>query len=541
MSAPRAFTDDERLAGHLSPCGLGLAVDRRARREASAEGRPEPEPLFLRPEHLRRLDLAIRDGLGGRLDSTTTPGVRPLGAIVQMPPRHGKSMTTSRYTPAWFLGLHPRKRVILASYEAGIAAEFGRQARDLLEDVGEPMFGVRVRQDTRSVSNWQVSGGGGMQAAGIRGAITGKGADLLVIDDPVKNAEEALSPVLRERNWEWWQTTARTRLHPGAFVLVVLTRWHEDDLAGRLLKAAREDPDADQWHELVLPAIAEADDPLGREPGEALWAARYDAEYLERTRRSAGAYWFGALYQQRPAPGDGGIFDRRDVRRYEVVEWRPLDAAVEPGSASFAAGGRVPSVVRLRGEDGELSEPVGLDHQRVFQTVDLAAGEKQTSDFTVILTIAATVSGDLLVLDVERRRIAGPDQPELIAQVYGAWQPESIHVEQIGYQTALIQALTRTGLPVLALRPDKDKVSRAASAAARYRTHHVFHPTSAPWLQDFETELLAFPVGQHDDQVDALAYAAKVAMNLPGQVGGEVFIPRQSAAPIGAGVDPRRL
>lgn len=541
----RAFTREEQLIGQLTPCGLGLAVDLRAQREALDEERELPPPLFLRPAWLGHLDNLIREGVAGRLDSTTHPGTRPLGMIVQAPPRHGKSYTTSHYTPAWFLGMFPRRRVILASNEAGLARDFGRAARDILSDVGPGIFGVQVREDTRAGSDWRTTAGGGMITAGVGGSITGKGADLLIIDDPFKNAEQASSPVIREKVWDWWISTARTRLHPGAFVLVVLTRWHDDDLAGRLLKAAREDHEVDQWHELRLPAIAEANDPLGRPVGQALWPKRYSATDLEKTRKTSGPYWWGAMYQQRPSPDDGGIFSAKSIGRYRITEWKELpDRDGDEGwgqvaSESWAFTRRIPSTVRIELGDGKLGPDIGLDHQRVFQTVDLAASEKQTADFTVITTFAATVEGDLLVLDVERRRIPGPDQPDLVQACLDDWDPESVHVERIGYQTALLQTLSRRGLPVLPLDADKDKVTRAAYASARYKTGKVFHPTHAPWLDALEAEMLAFPVGEHDDQVDTLSYGARVQRNLPGPV--KKPKPKPAHRTITGGINPQSL
>lgn len=540
----RAFNREEQLIGQLSPCGLGLAVDLRAQREALDEDRELPPPLFLRPAWLGHLDNLIREGIAGRLDSTTHPGAKPLGMVVQAPPRHGKSFTTSIFTPAWFLGMFPRRRVILASNEAGLARDFGRGARDLLSDVGPGIFGVQVREDTRAGSDWRTTNGGGMITAGVGGSITGKGADLLIVDDPFKNAEQASSPVIRDKVGEWWISTARTRLHPGAFVLIVLTRWHDDDIAGRLLKAAREDPEVDQWHEVKLPALAKANDPLGRKPGEALWPARYSATDLNKTRKTSGPYWWGAMYQQEPSPDDGGIFKAKYIGRYRITEWKELPARDDEGwgqvaSESWAFTRRIPATVRIELDDGKLGPDIGLDHQRIFQTIDLAVSEKQTADFTIIITFASTIDGDLLVLDVERRRIPGPDQPDLVEACMDDWEPESVHVESIGYQTALLQTLVRRALPVLPLDADKDKVTRAAYASARYKSGKVFHPTHAPWLDELEAEMLAFPVGEHDDQVDTLAYGARVQRNLPGQPNKAKANPK--ARPIMRGTNPRTL
>lgn len=209
-----------------------------------------------------------------------------------MPPRHGKSEMASRYTPAWYLGRYPNRRVILASYEADYAASWGRKARDLLEEHGSSLFGVCVRQDSHAANRWDLADhNGGMTTAGVGGAITGRGADLLIIDDPVKSVEEAESETYRARTWDWWRGVALTRLEPGGSVILVMTRWHEDDLAGRILQE-----DSANWRVLSLPAIAsdDLDDPLDREPGEPLWPERYDADALARRRQEMGSRLFEA-------------------------------------------------------------------------------------------------------------------------------------------------------------------------------------------------------------------------------------------------------
>lgn len=283
----------------LSPASLALAVS----------------PGFQVPPHIELLDRAIVETVetGGRL-------------LVAMPPRHGKSEMASRYTPAWYLGRFPSRRVILASYEADYAASWGRKARDLLEEHGRGLFGVGVRQDSHAANRWDIAGHpGGMTTAGVGGAITGRGADLLIIDDPVKSVEEAESDTYRDRAWDWWRGVALTRLEPGGAVILVMTRWHEDDLAGRILQE-----DGANWRVLCLPALADDtdDDPLGREPGEPLWPERYDAEALARRRQEMGSRLYEAEYQQAPTPASGSIF-RREWFRY----WRPLgEGAYDLGS-----------------------------------------------------------------------------------------------------------------------------------------------------------------------------------------------------------------
>lgn len=226
--------------------------------------------------------------------------------IVSMPPRHGKSEFCSRYFPAWYVGTFPQNRVILTSYEATFAETWGRRVRDLVREHGMRSFGIEVRGDVAAAKNWELTTGGGMATAGVGGSITGKGANLLIVDDPVKNAEDAISPTIRAKVWEWWRSTAYTRLEPGASALIIMTRWHPEDLAGMLLSGA--DETGDEWHELRLPALAEENDPLGRLYGQALWPDRFDEKALAKIRASLGDYWWNALYQQTP-------------RNIEGVEW----------------------------------------------------------------------------------------------------------------------------------------------------------------------------------------------------------------------------
>ena len=182
------------------------------------------------------------------------------------------------FLPAWYLGVWPDRRVMLAAYEATFARSWGRKARQVFVEAACPVFGRGLSGDNSAADDWSTTAGGGMTTAGVGGPMTGRGANLLIIDDPVKNAEEALSQTTRNNHWDWWQSTASTRLEPGGVVIGIMTRWHEDDIFGRLLKGGG------QIRRLTLPALAEHGDPLGRQPGEALWPERYPAAKLEQMR-----------------------------------------------------------------------------------------------------------------------------------------------------------------------------------------------------------------------------------------------------------------
>lgn len=242
--------------------------------------------------HIDAIDRAIMDTIRRR----SAPIL-----VIEAPPRHGKSELVSRYLPAWFLGRFPDKRVLLAAYGAGFARQWGRKARELLEEHGPSLFGVAVRGDLRSASEWGLVGReGGMVTSGVGGPMTGRGADLLIIDDPIKNSQQSDSETIRDSLWDWWQSTASTRIEPGGCAILIATRWNVDDLSGRLIRDS-ESGNGQKVSRLRLPALAEEHDVLGRSFGAALWPERYSSEYLERQRQALNPAWWQALYQQRPA------------------------------------------------------------------------------------------------------------------------------------------------------------------------------------------------------------------------------------------------
>lgn len=416
--------------------------------------------------------------------------------IVSMPPRHGKSELVSKYFPVWFLGTFPDDRIILASYEADFAASWGAKARDLMESIGLELWGLRVRPDARAANHWNLVGHlGGMDTAGVGGPLTGKGAKVLLIDDPVKNDKEAMSATYREAAWNWATATAYTRLEPGGSVVLIMTRWHEDDLVGRFLRQWR-DEGGEPWEVLELPALAGEDDPLGRQPGEPLWPERFDRAALEKIRTTLGAYWWSALYQQRPQPAGGTIFKREWFRYF-----------TEAGDMYV-----------LHRPDGTTHNVPKVECWR-FQTVDVAASVATSADYFVVATWAVTPTKDLLLLDVIRTRVEGPDQRGLIRQAFDTWRPSYVGVERVAYQLVLVQELRRQGLPVRELVPDKDKVARALVIAARYEGGTVYHRAGAAWLGDWEAELVAFPKGEKDDQVDTASYAGAELARIASKIG----------------------
>lgn len=396
------------------------------------------------------------------------------------------------YFPTWYLGKYPDNRIILTSYAAELAEGFSRKSRNLMAEVGQDIFGVTTAEDLWARDRWDIEGHrGGMVAAGIGGPITGRGANIAIIDDVIKNHEEANSPTYRQKVWDWYKTTLYTRLEPGGAIILVMTRWHEDDLAGRLLKEAEND--GDQWVVLRLPATAEEGDVLGRRPGEALWPERFDEEELARIKRAVGSYVYAAMYQQKPQPASGNLFKRSWFRYFQ--------------------------------EDGEfyiLERPEGQHRVKkaacwIFQTVDPAATEKETSSYFVCSTWAVTPEKDLLLLDVFRERAETTKHKAVLKAQRDRWSPAFQGVENKTFGLNIIQEAKKEGAPIKPLEADSDKVARALPASARYEAGTVYHRMDAHWLEEYENELLAFPKGKWNDQVDTAAYAAKVVQTYAGR------------------------
>ena len=234
--------------------------------------------------------------------------------MIFMPPRHGKSMTVTETFPSYFLGRFPKKRVIAVSYGDSLARRFGRKNRQKVEEFGKDLFGVQLAADNASVQDWATDQGGGMLSVGIGAGITGHGADLLLMDDVIKNREEANSAHIRNKIYDEYQSSLSTRLHSGGAMILIMTRWHEDDLAGRIL--AQEDG----WEVLSLPAEAEEGDLLGRDPGQPLWAAGgFDAEWLDQTKKALGSQAFNSIHQQRPSAAAGNIIKREWIKYYRQL------------------------------------------------------------------------------------------------------------------------------------------------------------------------------------------------------------------------------
>jgi predicted phage terminase large subunit-like protein len=391
--------------------------------------------------------------------------------MVFMPPGSAKSTYTSDLFPPWFLAQAPDRSIIAASNTADLAQSFSRRVRARVREHG-PILGYGLDREAEEL--WTTTNGGQYRAAGVGGVITGLRADLAVIDDPIRSREDADSETRRNRVWEWYQDDLTTRLRPGAGIVLVQTRWHEDDLAGRLLER-----EASRWRVLSLPAIAEdADDPLGREAGAPLWG---DDEYgygadLLRKRETAEARTWAALYQQRPAPAEGSLFKRQWLLR-------------EP--------------------------PPDLERMRVYGASDYAV-TANGGDYTVHVVVGMDPAGKLHLLDVWRAQASADVWIEALCDLVAKWRPLA-WAEENGQIKAgvgpFLERRMRERQTFTSRRqfPTRgDKAVRAQSIIGRMALDGLRLRPDAPWIADLEAELMAFPAGKHDDQVDALGLAGQL-------------------------------
>ena len=409
--------------------------------------------------------------------------------IVNMPPRHGKSELCSFWFPLWYLNTFPDRRVMVGSFAATIGAEFSRRTRNAATEYSRNLR-IRRTKDAGSKYAWQTTAGGWMYGTGVGGIMTSRGADLMLVDDPIKDAKEAKSETIRQNVWDWYLSTCRSRLEPSGAIVVIQTRWHEDDLAGRLLQASR-DGTGEHWDVLSFPAIAETDEapslfgyqPFTRRKGDALWPSRWPREALLELVKGVGGFdgWvWSALYQQRPSMRDGGIFTQ----------------------AMFSH--RYTELPRLTDRS-----PVGSGILRKIQAIDTSYGEGVGSDFSVIATAGMDLT-DVYALDQWRGQVEFPELRRVVLEQAERHRPDRILIEDTGAGRSLLQALRRdTRLPLKRVKPIGSKISRAESTTVAWAGGKVKLPASAPWVKQMIAEHMAFPNAAHDDTVDAWAYAIR--------------------------------
>lgn len=458
--------------------------------------------------------------------------------MILMPPRHGKSELASRNFPVWHLGRAPSHEIIAASYNVALSMTFSRKAQGIIEDPRYP-FDIKLDPNNKSAETWGISDKSGLilpgayVAAGVGGGITGKGAHIGIIDDPIKNAEEADSLTTREALWDWYTSTFYTRLSPGGGVLVIQTCWHDDDLAGRLqqvMRANPDDPDTDNFEIVRYPAIAEADEwiehdtddivriehdwkfdretidealdahrakavaraaatidmskhTLLRAKGEPLHAERYDIKKLLRIKKTLPARFWSALYQQNPVPDDGAFFLREQFQR---------------------------------------AQPPPKERCNVFLTGDFAITDKTRNDFTV-LRVGLVDEYDMLHF-VDFVRLKSGDAFFIVEAIISLISKWKTHNMRLGFEKGQIflalEALLkqrmreeRLFMPYEYLTPVTDKTARASPLQGRMQQGRVSFAEGAEWFPVVQQEYLRFPNGVHDDIVDADAWMARLATN----------------------------
>jgi len=381
--------------------------------------------------------------------------------MITMPPRHGKSELASRRFPAWYIGRNPGKQIIAASYNSDLASDFGREVRNIVSSPEySKLFGTALAADSQAANRWHTDAGGMYVAAGVGTAITGRGADILLIDDPFKDREEADSEIRRGRVWDWYTSTAYTRLMPGGAVVIINTRWHDDDLSGRLL--ADMQGGGDQWDVLSLPAI--------RPDGSALWPEWYPLERLEQIRSVLPARDWNSLYQQNPIPDDGDYFKSDWLNDYDQLP----DGLSVYGASDYA--------VTDGGGDYTEHGVFGIDTAGNVYVLDWWRGQT-SSDVWIERKCDLILSHSPVCWFGE----AGP--------IRRAVEPFMMRRMQERNAICRIEWLASIA----------DKEARARSIQGLASMGRLYFPKNAPWKGDVQAQMLRFPAGKHDDAVDVFS------------------------------------
>lgn len=393
--------------------------------------------------------------------------------MILMPPGSAKSIYTSILFPAWWFTRHPASSVIATSHTTSLAEHFGRQVRDLVREFGNRL-GYTLHGARQAAGRWQITCNGDYFATGIRGPLTGRRADLVIIDDPVKSQADADSPVLRERLWNWYRFDLTTRLKPRGRVILIMTRWHEDDLAGRLLAQNKA-----EWHLISLPALAEDSDPLHRVVGAALWPEWENERALLRKRDTVGERAWSALYQQSPRPITGSLFKTDCIDILDVAPPRADGLVVRAWdlAATAATGGNDP--------DWTTGVKLTRDERGRFIVLDVVHMRGTPHDVEAAIEEAARVDGRGVTISL-------PEDPG-----------------QAGKHQASYLAGRLAGHRVTTSRETGAKTTRAAPVASQVEARN-FAMLRGDWNHAFLEELRDFPFGRKDDQVDALSRAFTV-------------------------------
>jgi len=391
--------------------------------------------------------------------------------MIAMPPRHGKSQMGSYLFPAYLMGRDPRSKLIVASHTAELAQRFGRMIRNLMEeDKYKELFpNMLLSIDSKAAGRWNTQQGGEAFFIGKGGAMTGRGGDVIILDD-ILDEQDAMSDTAMENTWEWYTSGPRQRLQPNGAIVVINTRWKTDDLSGRLLKMHGQ-VKSDQWELLEFPAILPS--------GGSLWPGFWPIDELEKVKMSIGLKKWNAQWQQQPTNDDGAVLKRNWWKRWKHDE---------PPECSY-----------------------------VIQTYDTAYSKKETADYSVISTwgvfVPSADSGpNLILLSVKRGRWDFPELKRVAKDEYRYWNPDNVLIEAKATGTPLQQELRKMGIPVTMYSPGgrrsgQDKISRANAVAPILESGMIWYPEQQDWAEEMVEECAAFPNGSHDDQVDAAIMA----------------------------------
>ncbi len=431
------------------------------------------DPRTVQTPALDVLDAALVDAAEGRHPRL----------IFTMPPQEGKSMRISRAFPIWLLKRNPDLRIAIVSYADQLSRRWGRMVKN--DVVGHPELGLSLRHDTKAANEWQLEGkDGGMITVGIEGSLTGRPVDVLIIDDPFKDQKQADSETYRENVKEWWRTTGSMRLSEDAIVIVLMTRWHEDDLAGWLMAT-----EGDDWRHINIPALADHDpnkgetDILGREPGEWMKSARgRTVRGWLRRKKNAGARGFEAVLQGRPSPQEGSILKRG------WWQYSPMQRAIQQGNGSWLI----------------LGHPT-----QVIQSWDMAFKDGAKNDW-VVGQVWARRGSRVWMVDQVRDHMDAPATATAMVALSKKWPQATLKlVEDKANGPAIIQMLRGVLPGIVPVSPGDSKEGRANAIAPFVQAGDVELPAPghAPWVGDFVTECASFPNGAHDDQVDACTQA----------------------------------
>ena len=398
---------------------------------------------------------------------------------VNIPPRHGKSQLVSIFYPAWFLGRNPGKKVMMVSHTTDLAVDFGRKVRNLIatESYNEIFPEVALAVDSKSAGRWNTNFGGEYFACGIGSALAGRGADLLLVDDP-HSEQDVINGNFSvfEKAYEWFTFGARTRLMPGGRVAIVQTRWHMDDLTGRVTNDMVKNEMADQYEIVEFPALLDAEDADGKPIMKPLWPEFFDLAALERTKASMPAFQWNSQYQQKPTAEEASIVKR---------EWWGIWPHDQPPHVEY-----------------------------VIMSLDAAAEKHNRADYTALTTWGVFFNEDenahhLILLDSIKKRLEFPELKQLSMEEYTKWEPDAFIVEKKSAGTAIYQEMRRMGLPVQEYTPHRgtgDKLARLNSVADIIASGMTWVP-STRWADELVEEIAGFPFMSNDDLVDSTVMA----------------------------------